>query len=190
MGYLVLGSLGFLFLYIFDLNKIKNYHNGLNSFFMIGVVLIGIGSIMIHRTPKVIFSLDLWLRGVFYALAILSGLFMFYALFGALPFKATYTKTQKNQTMTTGVYALCRHPGVWGFFFMYLFLFLASGNELMLFATIVWTTLDVVHVWIQDVYFFSKTLVGYEDYQKTTPFLMINAKSVARCLQSFKGDRR
>ena len=92
--------------------------------------------------------------------------------------------------MTTGVYALCRHPGVWGFFFMYLFLFLASGNELMLFATIVWTTLDVVHVWIQDVYFFSKTLVGYEDYQKTTPFLMINAKSVARCLQSFKGDRR
>lgn len=186
MGYLVLGGVGFLFLIVFDLNKIKHYHNGFNYFFMIGISLIGIGSLLVHFNPIILFEVHLWLKIVFYSLAVLSGLFMFYALFGALPFKETYQKTQSNQTITTGVYALCRHPGVWGFFFMYLFIFLASGNQLMLYVTIIWTLLDVIHVWIQDKYFFSKTLIGYDDYKKTTPFLLFNAKSIAHCRQTMK----
>ncbi len=186
MGYLVLGSMGFLLLYVFDYNKVKKVHDIFQIFFMIGISMIAYASIMIHLNPITTFSVHFWLAGIFYCMAVLSGLFMFYALFGALPFKQTYVKTSENQTITTGVYALCRHPGVWGFFFLYFFLYLASGNILMLAACVLWTIMDIVHVWIQDQYFFPKTLKGYTDYQQNTPFLLFNRHSLKQCVSSFK----
>lgn len=186
MGYLVLGSIGFLFLYVFDYNKVKKIHAVFNSFFAIGISIIGYASLSLVIISSPTFSLGFWLTGTFYVFAILAALQMFYALFGALPFNGTYVSGQANQTIDTGMYALCRHPGVWGFFFMYLFVFLASGDIIILYACILWTIMDVVHVWIQDTYFFPKTLNGYKRYQQTTPFLLFNKQSLERCFTSFR----
>lgn len=186
MGYLVLGCIGFLFLYIFDYNKVKGIHRVFNSFFAIGIAIIGYASLSLFIMKSQSFSLGFWLTGIFYISAILSAFQMFYSLFGALPFKGTYLSGQANQTVDTGMYALCRHPGVWGFFLMYLFMFLATGNPLIAYACIFWTIMDIIHVWIQDKYFFPKTLQGYKDYQQTTPFLLFNKQSVQHCLSTFR----
>lgn len=50
----------------------------------------------------------------------------------------------------------------------------------MLWACLIWTLLDLLHIFIQDVYFFPLTIKGYADYQKETPFLLFNKKSLQR----------
>lgn len=186
MTYLMIGSLAFGFLVVFDFNKINSKISALNGFFALGVTLLAYASIMlIVQYPQ---DFYVGLSGVlfFSSLSIISGLFMLYALFGALPFKKTYVEVLDNSVVDTGVYALCRHPGVWGFFFMYLFAFLASGRWIVLIACLLWTALDVLHVWLQDVYFFPKMLKGYSEYQQSTPFLLFNVNSIHRCTTTFR----
>ncbi len=177
---LLWGCVGFGVLYLFDFNKVKKIHPWINSLFSVGVALLAFSTVTILTNQTTDFILSNNLKIVFIIFAFLSACVMFYALFGALPFKSTYVSGQGNQVVDTGFYALCRHPGVWGFFFTYLFLFLVSGKWLMLYATILWTLMDIIHVWVQDRYFFPKTLTGYIDYQKTTPFLLINKESFQR----------
>lgn len=186
MGYIVLGCIGFGFLYIFDYNKVKKIHSSFNVFFAVGVSLIGYASLQLYLDPTIWFSVDILVSGIFSVFALLAAIQMFYSLFGALPFKTTYVSAEANQTIDTGMYALCRHPGVWGFFFLYLSSFLATGNGLMLIACVVWTAMDIIHVWIQDRYFFPKTLIGYTDYQRTTPFLLFNVTSITKCIRTFR----
>lgn len=185
MIYVIMGCLAFLFLFIFDINKIKTKITILNSMFALGASLLFYASIMLIISTPQDFEVSLWGVVLFSILSFISGLFMFYALFGALPFKKTYVQVNHNQVIDSGLYALCRHPGVWGFFFMYLFAFLASGRWIVLIACIVWTVMDILHVWIQDVYFFPKMLQGYTSYQKHTPFLVFNSNSLQRCLNTF-----
>ncbi len=181
MTYLITGCLAFAFLVVFDFNKIKLRISFLNTLFALGSGLLLYSSIMLLiDTPR---DFNVPLLGVvfFSLLSFISGLFMFYALFGALPFKQTYVEVTQNKVIDSGLYALCRHPGVWGFFFMYFFAFLASGRWIVLTACIVWTGFDILHVWLQDVFFFPKMLEGYEQYQQSTPFLIFNPQSLQRC---------
>ncbi len=180
MEALLWGCVGFGVLYLFDFNKVKKIHPWINSLFSVGVALLvfSTGTIYFNQTSDFVLPNNLSI--VFIVLSFLSACMMFYALFGALPFKSTYVSGQGNKVVDTGFYALCRHPGVWGFFFSYFFLFLASGKWMMFYATILWTIMDIIHVWVQDRYFFPKTLIGYTDYQKTTPFLIINKESFRR----------
>lgn len=188
MSDLIIGCLAFVLLYIFDYNKIEAKIQWLNSFFAIGVMILAYSSWQVIFSPSARFSVPIVLSAVFYILAGVSALFMLYALFGALPFAKTYIKGNSNQLIDTGVYALCRHPGVWGFFLTYLFAFAASGKWIVLFACILWTVMDIIHVWVQDKYFFPKTLPGYQAYQKTTPFLIFTRKSITRFIQTI-GNR-
>jgi protein-S-isoprenylcysteine O-methyltransferase Ste14 len=121
MIYVIMGCLAFVFLFIFDINKIKTKITILNSMFALGASFLFYASIMLIISTPQDFEVSSWGVVLFSILSLISGLFMFYALFGALPFKKTYVQVNHNQVIDSGVYALCRHPGVWGFFFMYLF---------------------------------------------------------------------
>jgi len=177
---LLWGCVGFGVLYIFDFNKVKKIHPWFNSLFSVGVALLVFSTVTIYFNKNSEFIVPIYFKIIFLVFAFISACIMFYALFGALPFNSTYVSGQGNQVIDTGLYALCRHPGVWGFFFTYLFLFLASGKLMMLYATVLWTFMDIIHVWVQDRYFFPKTLIGYSEYQKTTPFLLFNKESFRR----------
>jgi protein-S-isoprenylcysteine O-methyltransferase Ste14 len=108
---------------------------------------------------------------------------MIFALFLALPFSTTYVQSEDAlPVVSTGLYGLCRHPGVWGFILYYLAASLASGNGTLLIAGIVFSAADVVHVSMQDRLFFTKTLVGYTDYQRQVPFLFFGLKDLKRAL--------
>lgn len=188
MTYIILGALSFVFLYIFDLHKLSPISRLCNLCFAAGCL--GLAGATFLLLFQGISRPWFWQGSIpFLLLSFLSFLFMLYALFFALPFNRTYLQGDGNQVVDTGLYALCRHPGVLGFFAMYLFLWLATGSSLVLAAALIWTGMDILHIWVQDRYFFPKALKGYEAYRRTTPFLIPTKKSMADCLEDFRKGR-
>ncbi len=168
--FISIGCLAFIFFLIFDLNKIAHYHRYLNLSFILGILLLLFCSAAILFNNNSQISTP-W-RCLTGLLALLFLVLLFYTLFGAIPFKKTYIKTNRNTVVRTGMYALCRHPGVLWFFFFYLFLGLTAGNRLMLIAALVWTCIDVLYVCIQDRWIFPLVLEDYHTYQNAVPFLI------------------
>lgn len=181
MKFIIIGCLAFVFLYLFDFNKIILLHKFFNIFFAIGVALLVFSTLGILFGNFARFELTFILRLFFGVLSACSLFLMLYALFFALPFRKTYVDVEKeNPVVDTGMYALCRHPGVVCFFFFYLFLGLASGILMMIWATLVWTVMDIIHVYVQDRWLFPETLKDYEIYKGEVPFLLPNRKSLRK----------
>jgi protein-S-isoprenylcysteine O-methyltransferase Ste14 len=108
-------------------------------------------------------------------------------LFFWLPFKKTYVTTdQTNTVVSTGMYALCRHPGAIWVCLFYLFLWLASGKLMMLWAGAIWTLINILYIYVQDRWIFPHILTGYNLYQQEVPFLIPNNKSIKICLTTFR----
>lgn len=82
----------------------------------------------------------------------------------------------------TGVYALCRHPGVLWLGGFYLFAWLAAGGAALLAAFALYTALDALYVLWQDRVIFPVSIENYAAYRRSTPFLLPTAASLRRCL--------
>ncbi len=186
MFYLFLGCFAFLFLYIFDFLKLKNSPRLSGVFFFLGFCLLLFSSFRIAVLGNIAFLLPMGIRVFLIILAFISFIGLLCALFFVLPFQKTYIKPEENNVVDTGLYALCRHPGVLFFAAMYLFWFLATGRTDMFFAMILWTAMDILHVYIQDKFFFSKTIKGYDRYRLTVPFLIPTRVSFKKCMADFK----
>lgn len=187
MSLILTGTLAFLILTLFDYNKLKLLHPLLNGLFAVGVAMLIYATAMILFVEVPLFSFTA--LPVFWVLAVIGFVEMIYALFFALPFSKTYVKTEVNSALvTTGLYGLCRHPGVWGFFLFYFCGALATGNGTLLIAAIVWSIMDVLHVYIQDSLFFVKTLDGYTLYKQTTPFLFFGPKELLKVFNTLGKD--
>lgn len=185
MNFIGIGCIAFGFLYIFDFNKIKFRYKHLNVCFLIGVLLLCFSTLGVLSNFAAV-PVRLPLNLFFWLLAFFSLTLLFYSLFFALPFKKTYVSKKKdNIVIDTGMYALCRHPGVIWFFFFYLFLWLASGIEIMMWAWLIWTFMDIVHVYVQDRWIFPKGLTGYGQYKDQTPFLIPSVTSIKQSLKTF-----
>jgi hypothetical protein len=191
MKYILLGCASFLCFTLFDLNKLKMKSPWGNLMFGIGGLLLTASAAGILWSGGFSVASPFALGAFFYLLAFLFFFLTAFSLFGALPFKKTYADTNetKSALTDTGMYALCRHPGVLWFFLGFLFLSFASGKALLYLACILWTFLDILHVFTQDVFFFPATIEGYGAYQKTTPFLIPNRKSLRKCVSDFRKRR-
>lgn len=182
--YLFIGCLAFVIVYFFDLNKMKQINPILGLAFPIAFILQVWATAGIWITGKENFRLPGFLPGLFTVFAIVFFGLMLYTLFFALPFNKTYIEMDTlNNVVDSGMYALCRHPGVIWFFFLYICLWLASGKMLMLWAGLLWTGLDVLHVYIQDRWQFPVMLSGYDVYIRNVPFLIPSVKSVKNCIR-------
>ncbi len=182
-GCLAFGCLAFAFLYIFDLNKLIFIHKICCVCFAVGIVLLTAATAGILVTDSVYFQLPFLFRIVFGALSFISLVLLIYSLFFALPFTKTYVKAEKNnKVVDAGAYALCRHPGVICFFFFYFFLWLVSGKMLVMWACLIWTMIDILHVYLQDRWFFPKILNNYNVYKREVPFLIPTRSSFKQCL--------
>ena len=188
MEYILLGCGSFLFFYLFDLNKILWKRKWMNVSFGLGVAALSCATLALllqYYDPARTTSLRLFAGG---ALSVLSLFLLVYSLFFALPFSSTYADgvASKNAVIDRGVYALCRHPGVHAFFLFYLFLYCATGIPALLTALLCWWLSDILHVWVQDRFFFSHSLQGYEGYRRSTPFLLPNPASIKKCLRTLR----
>jgi protein-S-isoprenylcysteine O-methyltransferase Ste14 len=103
-----------------------------------------------------------------------------YTLFFALPAKDAYAEQEKGRrACTTGVYSICRHPGVLWFIGLYFCLWGAFG--LSLFSAALCSALNILLIIFEDIFVFPATLSGYAEYKKTTPFLIPTLKSIGLC---------
>ena len=177
MGYL-LGLAGFALFFISDYNDWKLSRKELKPCFPLGAVLLIAGTALSVRPGDALVSG--WLRWLIWVLMALLLVLEVYTLFFALPVEASYARPgEKRPACTTGVYALCRHPGVLWFAGIYVCLWLAAG--LPLWEAALYCGLNVLLVVFEDRCVFPAQLDGYDAYQAQTPFLVPNGQSIRAC---------
>lgn len=179
MGAIILGTVGFLLYYIYDINSIIWKNSVIQKFFAIGSICVvsstawviweSLSEKSVHPAACTIFG-----AGSFVFLVLL-----IYTLFFALPFDDTYLKESKERlAYTEGIYSLCRHPGVLWFAGAYLCFWGMSGDlsrGIYFISMIFWNYLYII---IQDFWIFPVTFTNYREYKDNTPFLLPNRRSI------------
>lgn len=184
MLYVLLGCLSFAPLYLFDRLKAIGAGRTAAPLFPVGCLGIFASTVGAFFSGQPRFVLPMGAALACGTLAMLFAMMLLWALFFSLPFSRTYVKGLGCAVVDTGLYALCRHPGVLFFGGLYLCVWLISGRDVMLLCALCMTACDILHVWVQDRRYFPKTIAGYDDYRQRVPFLIPNAASVRRCIQT------
>ena len=131
-----------------------------------------------------------WLRTVMLCLALGMLALLVHAVFfalnqggsGAMPPAAG----EKQPLVSTGVYALCRHPGVLWLGGVYFFLWASFGTFPWFLGFLGFTAADGLYACWQDRQVFPKSIQNYEIYQTSTPFLLPTRESIRRCWETLE----
>jgi len=184
MLFILSGAIGFLFMLGSDLVGIKknNVAQSLLAFFgTIIIVSSSVGILLVGNT----YQLDVGLRVLFGAIGLV---FLFFLIYSVL-IEVKKNKAESNQLVTSGTYALSRHPGVLWLFFYYVFGSLSFANTDILIAGIVWSLINVIYVIVQEKVIFTRIFSNYEIYKKETPMLLPTRSSIKKCLVTLDGGR-
>lgn len=185
MRYIFYGLIAFGAAIVFDLASLRRISYGKQAveFFVVGVMIYSIvmlwgqGDKFTSPFPTALIGWPLFL--------IFASLFV-YSIFIEIPFRATYIEPGHGQKLiTTGTWAIVRHPGVLWFTGGILSLALISQSKMLLLAAPIWSLADVAYISIQDKYFFPKFFPDYHKYQRQTPMLIPTRQSLRRCIQTF-----
>lgn len=177
MGFL-LGLCAFALFFFSDYNDWRLRKKALKGCFPLGGLLLAAAVVLRWgAASSVVPGLLRWPVGLLgVAFLVLLG----YTLFFAIPLEASYARPgEKRSVCTTGVYALCRHPGVLWFAGLMVCLTLAAGLPPV--DAAVYCILNVCLVWFEDRCVFPELLEGYEAYQTATPFLIPTGESIRAC---------
>jgi protein-S-isoprenylcysteine O-methyltransferase Ste14 len=183
--YVILGSLGFLVIYLLDIASLKRIPGLKPLSLIIGSSLVIYAAVMACLSPDKL-SLPVWTSWLGWVVLPPAVFMLVFSLFINLPFSKTYVGRDSGPLITSGLYALVRHPGVHWFTLTMLALILVSASRLMLIAAPIWVGLDIILVTIQDRFFFGKIFAGYEQYRRQTPMLIPNRQSLSAFFNSFK----
>ncbi len=179
----MIGCLSFVIMMLNDINQIFNQYKIGKYAFAIGCILLGMVTIMM--IIKADFSIENTgaLQWCLLMMSIGSFVLLIYTLFFALPFKGTYIEQDQLKVYDKGVYALCRHPGVLWLFFFYWFLSLFLSSSELRTAAVMFSLMNFIYAYLQDKLIFPRTLAGYDEYQKSVPFLIPTLTSCKQCLR-------
>ena len=183
----VLGTAAFAAFFAYDIDSVRPVRPWFHRLFAAGCALLAAATVWLvwsHRALMTLNAASLLLAGGALAFAAL----MVYTLFFALPFSATYLEENApRMAYTGGMYALCRHPGVLWFAGAYLCLGTLLGTHRAVAFCLLVIGLNIAYILFQDAWTFPKTFVNYEEYRRTTPFLLPTPGSAARCVHTWKG---
>ena len=90
----------------------------------------------------------------------------------------------EKDLVTTGAYALCRHPSVWAMLFFCLLLIPAANFDPWCATT--FSLCGLLLAMYEDVNVFPVLMRGYNTYKDTTPFLFPTKESIRRCFNGKK----
>jgi protein-S-isoprenylcysteine O-methyltransferase Ste14 len=184
MIYIVLGGLGFLSVQLLDIVSLKRIPVLKPLTVLVGNGLLVFSIIMLCLSPDKL-ALPVWSSWLGWVILPIALSMLIYSLYINLPFAKTYVATGiGDKLITSGLYALVRHPGVHWFSLLLLALVLVSSSRLMLIAAPIWVLLDIVLVAIQDRFFFGKMFAGYDNYRRQTPMLIPNRRSLSAFINS------
>ena len=161
MIYIVLGILGFIIVHFFDIVSLKRIPSGAKPcVWAVGNGLLVYSVIMLCLQSNTL-PLPIWSTWLGWGLLTLSFFLLIYSLFVNLPFRKTYVAAGvSDRLITTGLYALVRHPWIHCFTLTLLSLVLVSRSSLLLIAVPIWILLNSPLVIIQDKFFFGKMFQG------------------------------
>ena len=189
MIYVAVGCLGFLLIHLFDIVSLKRLPWAKPFTWILGSgLLVYALAIVCLRSDKL--PLPTWSTWLGWVLLTISLLLLIYSLFVNLPFRKTYIATGVgDKLITTGLYALVRHPWIHCFTLVLLSLVLVSKSSLLLIAAPIFILLPIVLAVIQDKFVFGRMFDGYESYQRETPMLVPNRQSLNAFINSLKQAR-
>jgi len=97
-------------------------------------------------------------------------------------------KAGSDRVRDTGVYALCRHSGM--FWYIGLCFSMSFSLNLPLLTAGVYSLLNLIYIAIQDIVVFPRKIKGYVEYKKRIPFFP-TYKSFVACLLYYlnKGNK-
>ncbi len=188
VGYILVGVLGFVAGYFFELASLKRV--------AIAKPLLGIAAASLLAYSTVMVSLDSerfwlpgWLQVAGWLLLPVSTFLLVYSLLLELPFLSTYRVQDRGPHLVTrGTYALVRHPTVPWYVLLLLSLLLVSRAELLLLAFPIWVSLDVAWIVLQERLLLDRVFPEYGAYRRSTPMLIPNRRSVVACLKSLRAE--
>lgn len=177
--YLVIGVFGFALLLVFDILSMhkKNYLKYL--FGISGFSLIVLSSILIVINHSYFLNISSSFRLFSLIIAITSFLLLIYSVFIEVGRK-TYEVNNEHNLVTSGTYALTRHPGVLWMLLLYIFGAIFFQNLLAIYAALIWTFVNIIYVTIQERFIFHKIFDNYDKYRKTTPMILPNFESIEK----------
>jgi protein-S-isoprenylcysteine O-methyltransferase Ste14 len=187
--YIAIGTIGFIVIHLFDIVSLKRIPGAKLFTWVLGSGLLAYALTMVCLQSDKL-PLPVWSTWLGWVLLSISLFLLIYSLFINLPFRKTYVTTGVgNKLITTGLYALVRHPGVHWFILFVLSLILVSKSSLLLIAAPIWIFLDILLVLIEDKFVFTRIFDGYESYRKQTPMLLPNRKSISACVRTLNQAR-
>lgn len=183
MVYFWIGIFVFGLYILYDINSVLWNHRLFHCSFFVGTLLLA--GATVYQTADAALEGQIGTH-VFPALtaAAVFLVLLIYTLFFALPFEVTYVKpeSEKAKVYDKGMYALCRHPGVLWLFLFYLCLGSAFAPSELWKTGLFYSLLDLLYVIVQDLWTFPHSFADYGGYQKKTPFLIPDRKSIRRAL--------
>ena len=188
---LVLGAASFLLVFWVDVVSLRGMRFLKPVLWVASIALFVSGLVLAVLEPGR-FELPAPVNGVGWVLAALSAALLAYSLFFEIPFATAYIRTGKpSRLVTSGTYALCRHPGVLWLSVLLAGVFLASGSPWVLAALPVWVGLDVLYVVLQEKLFFLPLFgADYREYQGRVPMLIPTSRSARECAHTlFRRER-
>lgn len=184
MFYVLSGTIGFMLLLGSDIVGINAYKKTQNFLAFFGTLIIIVSSVFILLQGET-YQLDIRLRILF---GVLGLMFLFFLVYSVV-IEVRRNSDKESKLVTSGTYALSRHPGVLWLFFYYVFGSLFFANIDILIAGIVWTFINVIYVVIQEKLIFNKIFSDYEHYKNSTPMLLPTVSSVKKCLDTLDGGK-
>lgn len=179
-----LGALAFLIAFGFDLASMA-HRTALKRVILVSACLLFLLALILALREPPLFPAPAWVVAAGILLTLLGMGLAVYSLVIELPARSTYVAPgAPSQLITTGTYALTRHPGVLWFAIFLTGLLIANRSLALLIAAPVWLGLDVLYVWLQDRYFFLRQFPDYAHYRTQTPMLIPDGNSIRRCLQT------
>ena len=176
---ILIGVLGFLLVFLFDVLMLKKIPHIKFVLWLLGTALI-ITAITLACLSPVKLPLPGWTVIPGWFLFGIGALLVLYSLFINIPFRKTYVASDsKHALVRTGLYALCRHPGTYWVNLFLVSLILVSQSLLQLIAALIFITLNTLLVIIEDKFIFPGIFADYPDYQRKTPMLFPNTRSIS-----------
>lgn len=169
MLFILIGCLGFL-LYLFC-DYIFFKHNwsvilSLFYYFSFAAIFISIFLLSIYSNR---FYLPFYL-------IIISGFFtllFLVLLIKALLFETDFSGKSTN-LVTSGSYTISRHPGVLYLILVMFFLIFFSRSILLIYSFFIFSFLNIIIAYLEDIIFLPKKYKDYNYYKRHTPFLVPN----------------
>lgn len=170
-----LAIIAFAAFFLFDVNSVTLRFRTLQILFPLGALSLLAATIAeVHIAFGQTAPLDS-IDYVWLALSAIHTILLVYALFFAIPFSESYTDSvdAAPRTVTrTGLYGICRHPGVWFLALALFFIALAMPTtRIWLFVGLV-SFLNLLYVQFQDLWTFPRIFSDYDDYKLSVPFLI------------------